>query len=72
VQALPGLSAHAGHAWDADQLLAFGEAVLAWLKGVASHHPNKQLHLWFDPESSRIHCEEADGDMPMRLAELIG
>lgn len=71
MQALPGLSAHAGHPWDADKLLAFGEAVLAWLKGVASQHPNKQLHVYHDPGSGSIHCEGADSDMPQRLAQLV-
>lgn len=71
MQALVGLSAHTGHAWDAGMLLAFGEAVLVWLKDVASQHPNRQLHLHYDPVSRSIYCEEMDGDMPARLEELL-
>jgi hypothetical protein len=72
VQALPGLSAHAGHKWDPDLLLRLGEAVLVWFKEVASQQPDTQLRAHYDPASRSIHCEvAADGDMPARLGQLV-
>lgn len=72
MQALPGLSAHAGHKWDPDLLLGLGEAVLVWFKEVASQHPDTQLRAHYDPASRSIHCEvAAGGDMPVRLGQLV-
>lgn len=72
MQSLPGLSAHAGHRWDPELLLSFGEAVLMWVKDAASKQPGQQMRVRYDPSSSSISCEAAaDGDMPDRLAQLI-
>lgn len=72
MQSLPGLSAHAGHRWDPELLLAFGEAVLLWIKDAASKQPGQQMRVRHDPGSSSISCEAAaEGDMPHRLAQLI-
>lgn len=72
VQALPGLSAHAGHAWDPGMLLAFGEAVLVWIQQQASSRPNQQLQVSYSASSKSISCEVVeDGDMPGRLQGLM-
>lgn len=36
-------AAQAGHPWDGQQLLAFGEALLSWLAGVAQANAGQQV-----------------------------
>lgn len=74
MQALPGLSAHAGQQWDPNMLLSFGVAVLQWMKAAASQAPGQQLRVKFDPSSRSIQyqvVDRSDGDMPARLQRLL-
>lgn len=71
VQLLPGLSAQAGHKWDPNALLAFGNAVLGWIREQAQQRPGQQLLVSHSHGAQRIECRPVEGDMAQRLQQLL-
>lgn len=72
MQLLPGLSAEAGYPWSPEQLLAFGDAALAWLKQEAAQHTGQQLSCSYDPGARTLQAQLVpQGDMPQRLQRLL-
>jgi hypothetical protein len=73
VQLLPGLSANAGHPWEPHLLLAFADALLAWMYQQAQQHPGQQMYFTYNHAQRKVFGElsTADGGMLSRLQQLL-